>query len=260
MKRQSKTESIKIKFPQLKSFTVRKRKQLHSVADVPDNVYLCKTCQFIAKSKEALAMHNNTFHKPSIGADTKRKIFNCGKCEYKTDYSKLYDTHLVYHLKGSMAHHENPSTLQCTICQFSAVDRSFLSNHMVEAHSHFNCQMCDFFSNFEYVLNGHVLLCHSNPLHNSEEKYLESPSETKSFKVNKSGYLASSQSNLTYPIASSQGQQGGQLSSVILLPPYEWSLLRHITCDSLSLQNNAADGLCDSEVLDSFKTSQVLKN
>ena len=136
-------KSTKVKSPQLKSFTVFKRKQLHHVAEVPNNVYLCKACPFIAKSKEALAMHNKTFHKLSIGAE--RKIFNCGKCEYKTDYSQLYDTHLVYHLSGSTAHPENSRILQCTICQLITFDRSFLSNHMAEEHSQFKCQMCDFF-------------------------------------------------------------------------------------------------------------------
>ena len=157
MKRKYKTESIKVKFPQLKSFTVSKRKQFYSVADVPNNVYLCKACRFIAKSKEALALHHKTFH-----TDGRRKIFSCGKCDYITDYSKLYDTHLDYHLKSSMDHRENSRILQCTICQLITFDKSFLSNHMAEEHSHFKCQMCDFFSSFENVLSEHVMVFHGN--------------------------------------------------------------------------------------------------
>ena len=54
------------------------------------------------------------------------------------------------------------------------------------------------------------MVFHGNVLHNNEEKYFGGFPETKSFQFDQSGYVTSSQSNPTYPVASSQEQQEGR--------------------------------------------------
>ncbi|XP_031355654.1 zinc finger protein ZFAT-like [Photinus pyralis] len=108
-----------------------------------DDVLACKYCNYNAKRPSSLQLHLQ-FHGPNVDK------FKCDRCDFTTSHQFFLNVHKLKHFEQRHA---------CKRCQFSAVSKSDLREHMVQHESdvRYKCNDCVYGTYFKPNLQAHIL-------------------------------------------------------------------------------------------------------